>query len=58
MPRTYKAKPGAKKRTTHDKNDIQMAIDAIKSGKTYRKAEKTFNIPRSVLARHMKTPNL
>ena len=40
MPRTYKAKPGAKKHTTYDKNDIQMAIDAIKSGKTYRKAEK------------------
>ena len=58
MPRNKKAKPGAKKRKKYEENEIQKAIDAIKCGLSVRKAEKKYNIPKSVLSRYMKKTNM
>ena len=46
MTRVYKSKLGIKKRKQHPHEAIQKALDAIKTGKTYRDAQKNLTFLR------------
>ena len=58
MPRKYISKIGVKRRKHYKREDIQKVLDAIKGGKSYRNAEKEFNIHKNVLERHMNKNDL
>ena len=51
---TRKPNQVLRKGKKYEENEIQKAIDAIKCGLSVRKAEKKYNIPKSVLSRYIK----
>jgi len=57
MVRKYKPKPGVKSRRKHNKDNIMKAVAAVENGLPYRKAEQQFDIPKSVIERHLKDRN-
>lgn len=54
MPRTYKSSAGSKIHNTYSQEYIFEALQAIKGGLSYRKCSEKYNIPTTVLHRHMK----
>jgi len=56
MPRKHKYHAGSKPRKKYLHSDIMKAVEAVKHGLSYRKAEKQYGIPKSVINRHKKEP--
>lgn len=61
MPRKYQSELGSRPYRNYSEENLQKALDAVKSGMSKKQASKTFKIPRStlinkVLGRHVNDP--